>query len=74
VVSYIVQRAVIETPLFVVVIMVADMASVTVMNSISDKAAITAQAVAATTTWHTSGPTTPILELSTTRQGLTSKR
>jgi hypothetical protein len=52
-------------------IMVADTMSVMVMDRISDTAAIRTQAMAATTIWHTMDPTTPILELSTTRQGLT---
>jgi hypothetical protein len=44
----------------------ADTASVTVMDAISDTAAITVQATAANATWHTTGPTTPIPELSAT--------
>jgi len=54
-------------------IMVADTASVTVTNAISDTTAVTVQAMAATTTWNTTDPTTPIPELSATRQGLTSR-
>ena len=49
----------------------ADTASVTVINAISDTTAITVQAMAATATWHTTGHTTPIPELSATRLGLT---
>jgi hypothetical protein len=48
------------------------MASVTVINAISDTTAITVQTMTATATSHTTGPTTPIPELSATRQGLTS--
>ena len=54
-------------------IMVAVTTSVTVMDEVSDAAAIRVQAKAATTIWHTTDPTTPILELSATRQGLTSR-
>jgi hypothetical protein len=43
------------------------------MNEISDTTVITVQAMPATTTWHITGPTTPILELFATRQGLTSR-
>jgi len=53
-------------------ITIAVTTSVTVINAISDTTAITMQTMAATTTWHTTGPTTPIPELSATRPGLTS--
>jgi hypothetical protein len=52
-------------------ITVAVTASVTVMDTISDTAAITVQTMAATATWHTTGPTTPIPELLSLHQGLT---
>jgi hypothetical protein len=42
-----------------------------VIDAISDTTAITVQAVAATAIWNTTGPTTPIPELSATRPGLT---
>jgi len=54
-------------------IMVAVTTSVTVMDEVSDTAAIRVQAKAATTIWHTMGDTTPIPELSATRQDLTSR-
>ena len=52
-------------------ITVAVTTSVTVTDKVSDKVAITVQAMAATRTLHATDPTTPILELSATRQGLT---
>jgi hypothetical protein len=52
-------------------ITVAVTTSVTVINAISGTTAITVQAMAAIAIWHTTGDTTPIPELSATRQDLT---
>jgi hypothetical protein len=54
-------------------ITVAATASVTVIDMVSDTAAIAVQAVAASATWDITGDMTPIPESSATRQGLTSR-
>jgi hypothetical protein len=57
----------------IVRITVVIMVSVMALVMASAIVAIKARAMAATTTWHTTYPTTPILELSATRPGLTSR-
>ena len=52
-------------------IMVVIIVSVTALVMVSVTVAIRVQAMAAAKAWHTTDPTTPILELSATRQGLT---
>jgi hypothetical protein len=59
---------------FIIVrITVVIMVSVMALVMASAIVAIKARAMAATTTWHTSGPTTPILELLCLHQGLTRR-
>jgi len=68
----IIVRVIVRTAVWVMVVItvsitIAITASVTVISAISDTTAITVQAMAATTTWYTTGDMTPIPELSATR-------
>jgi hypothetical protein len=81
-VAIMVASTVVITARVVVVIMVSVIVRITVVITVSVMVlvmasvivAITVQAMAATTTWHTTDPTTPILELSATRLDLTSRQ